>query len=97
MKIGDEVIAKTFDPRKYLPVNNGMRTVIVFGQDGVKAEAFATALMVMGPDEARDFVEVNPNQSLEAYFLYEKDGKLKTYASPGLAQIMAGESTSVKE
>jgi len=97
VKIGDEVIAKTFDPRKYLPVDNGMQTVIVFGQDGAKAEAFATALMVMGPDEARDFVEVNPNVSLEAYFLYEQDGKLKTYASPGLAQIMAEEKSAVKE
>ncbi len=88
-KIGKEIISQTFDPRKYLPVDNGMRTVIVFGQEGTKAEAFATALMVMGPDEARDFVEVNPMETIEAYFLYEDDkGKIVSYVSPGLADIM---------
>jgi thiamine biosynthesis lipoprotein len=98
VKIGDEVIAKTFDPRKYLPVNNGMQTVIVFGQEGVKAEAFATALMVMGPNEARDFVEVNPTETLEAYFLYKDEkGALQTYASPGLAEIMAADVVKKSE
>ncbi len=92
VKIGDEVIAKTFDPRKYLPVNNGMQTVIVFGQEGFKAEAFATALMVMGPNEARDFVEVNPTETLETYFLYKDEkGVLQTYASPGVAEILAAD------
>ncbi|MFZ9956562.1 MAG: FAD:protein FMN transferase [Flavobacteriales bacterium] len=98
VKIGDEVIAKTFDPRKYLPVNNGMQTVILFGQEGVKAEAFATALMVMGPNEARDFVEVNPTETLEAYFLYKDEkGALQTYASPGLAEIMAADVVKKSE
>ncbi len=98
VKIGDELIAKTFDPRKYLPVDNGMQTVIVFGQEGVKAEAFATALMVMGPNEARDFVEVNPTETLEAYFLYKDEkGALKTYASPGLAEIMAADVVKKSE
>lgn len=99
VKIGDELIAKTFDPRNYLPVDNGMMTVIVFGQDGVKAEAFATALMVMGPDDARDFVEVNPTESLEAYFLYtdKKTKQIKTYSSPGLADIMAAEVVKKSE
>ncbi len=98
VQIGDEVIAKTFDPRKYLPVNNGMQTVIVFGQEGVKAEAFATALMVMGPNEARDFVEVNPTETLEAYFLYKDEkGALQTYASPGLAEIMAADVVKKSE
>jgi FAD:protein FMN transferase len=98
VKIGDEVIAKTFDPRKYLPVNNGMQTVIVFGQEGVKAEAFATALMVMGPKEARDFVEVNPTETLEAYFLYKDEkGVLQTYASPGLAEILAADVVKKSE
>jgi thiamine biosynthesis lipoprotein len=94
-RVGKEVISATFDPRKHLPVENEMVAVIILGQECVKADAYATAFMVMGITESIDFVETNPFESFEAYFIYKNEkGEFKTYASPGLTEILANDGKS---
>ena len=47
------------------------------------ADAYATALMVMGTEKAIEFVETHPN--IEAYLVFSgKDGTFKSYQSSGL-------------
>jgi hypothetical protein len=51
--------------------------------------------MVMGITESIDFVETNPFESFEAYFIYKNEkGEFKTYASPGLTEILANDGKS---
>ncbi|MCX6180956.1 MAG: FAD:protein FMN transferase [Bacteroidetes bacterium] len=88
-KVGKEIISSTFDPRNHLPVDNEMVAVIILGEECRKADAYATAFMVMGITESIDFVETNPYESFEAFFIYKDEkGVLKTYASPGLTEIL---------
>jgi thiamine biosynthesis lipoprotein len=48
--IGAERISHTMDPRKGEPVPNGVASVTVVASDCTRADAFATALMVLGTD-----------------------------------------------
>ena len=48
------------------------------------ADAFATAFMVMGLEEAEAFIKQHPN--VDAYFIYSgEDGTFKSYCSEGMA------------
>jgi len=97
-KVGTEIIGSTFDPRNHLPVENEMVAVIILGEECIKADAYATAFMVMGITESIDFVETNPFESFEAFFIYKDEkGELKTYASPGLTEIMAKSENTPKK
>lgn len=74
----------TIDPETGYPVKHQLLSVSVFAPDGMSADAYATAFMVMGKDKAITFVE--ERDDLEAYFIYAKDDpdELGYYATPGL-------------
>ncbi len=74
----------TIDPVTGYPVEHNMLSASVFAPDGMSADAYATALMVMGPERAIEFVEAR--EDLEAYLILagEEDGEFSFYASTGL-------------
>ena len=73
------------DPRTGKPSKSKVVSVSVFASDCALADAYATAFMVMGIDEAVPFIEGNPFEGLEALFVYyNDDGVLETYVSSGL-------------
>ncbi len=74
----------TIDPSTGFPVDHHLMSVSVFAPDGMSADAYATAFMVMGFDQAKDFVE--SREDLEAYFVFAADEPeaFSYYASSGL-------------
>ncbi len=65
-----DVDAKRFshiiDPRSGMPVGHGLASVTVIGDTAAAADAWSTALMVLGPEEG---MEVAVGEGLAAYFI----------------------------
>ena len=64
----------TIDPRTARPVTHSLLSVTVAAPTCAEADAFATALLVMGPDEGYDFAKRN---ALAAFFLIDVDGGIE--------------------
>lgn len=56
------------------PVDGGIRTVTIFCDDAITADAMTTALMVMGFDSAKEFINGNyfKQNQIKASFVYQK-------------------------
>lgn len=63
--------AHTIDPRSGLPARNRLLSISVITPECMEADAYATACMVMGLEDARKFVNQKPG--LEAYFISSDD------------------------
>ena len=68
----------TLDPVTGRPVRNRLASVTVLDQACARADALATALMVMGEEKARRFCE---EHDLAAYFFIHEKTSLAIYAS----------------
>lgn len=78
--------AHTINPATGFPVTHSLLSVSVFAPDGMSADAYATAFMVMGLERAKEFV--NGRDDLEAFFVFSVDADTYgTYASKGLQLI----------
>jgi FAD:protein FMN transferase len=51
LQVGDARLAHTMDARRCAPVNNAVASVTVLARGCMHADAWATALLVAGPDE----------------------------------------------
>ena len=70
---GDKRISHTIDPRTGQPIGHALASVTVFAPRCIDADAYATAIMVLGPEAGMDLVNRNP--SLDALMiLRNKDG-----------------------
>jgi|AntRauTorckE6833_2_1112554.scaffolds.fasta_scaffold00897_1 thiamine biosynthesis lipoprotein len=77
----------TIDPKTGYPVAHTLLSVSVMASNVMVADAYATAFMVMGLEEAKAFLK--KNDTLEGYFIYSnKDGKLRTFATPGMRRFI---------
>jgi thiamine biosynthesis lipoprotein len=63
-------ISHTIDPRTGRPVTNGVASVTVLASTAMVADALATALMVLGPDDGLDFAE---RQGVDCLFLLRRE------------------------
>lgn len=73
------------DPRTGWPVDNKVVSVTVLAPTCLEADAWATALFVLGIEDGMSYVEKQPD--LEAVFIIEdKNGKLKLHISSGLKE-----------
>lgn len=80
------------DPRTGKPSESTMVSAAVFADDCGIADAYATAFMVMGIEEAVPFVEGNPFEGIEAFFIYyNENGNLETYTSSGLEPYISAQ------
>lgn len=75
----------TIDPRTGYPVAHGMVSVTVLHEQAVYADAWATALSVLG-DQAR---AVALEQGLAVYFIHRVDGELVHSHTPAFAPYLA--------
>jgi len=75
--------AHTIDPRNGYPVSHNLLSATILAPTSTAADAYATYCMVIGLDEAKAFVESRPD--LEAYFIYDNDGEMLSWASEGFA------------
>jgi thiamine biosynthesis lipoprotein len=73
--IGGERISHTMDPRNGEPVRNGVASVTVVASDCTDADAFATALLVLGLDAGRACAE---RHRLDALFAVRDGDAVRT-------------------
>lgn len=79
--------AHTIDPRTGYPVQHSLLSATVIAADCMSADAYATAFMVVGLEEAERIA--NSHKEIDAYFIYaDEEGKLQTYATAGMKQYI---------
>ncbi|MFZ2287539.1 MAG: FAD:protein FMN transferase [Bacteroidales bacterium] len=77
----------TIDPRTGYPVRHTLLSATVIAPECAVADAWATACMVAGPDEARALIE--KHDFLEGYLVYsDETGVMKTWMSNGLKNLI---------
>lgn len=80
-------IAHTIDPRTGYPVLHSLLSATVIADECATADAYATAFMVMGLEEAMECC--SSDKSLEGYFIYsDDDGTLKTRMTEGFKKYI---------
>jgi len=83
-------IGHTIDPRSGLPVSHGLASVSVVHESVMLADAYATALMVLGPETGYALAE---RLGLPALFIERRDGKLVDRATPSFAVLRVRDAT----
>jgi FAD:protein FMN transferase len=76
--------AHIIDPHTGYPAKNNLLSVSVFAKDCMTADAYATAFMVMGLEKSLLFLKENKALGLEAFFVFDEKGVLKTQTSESL-------------
>jgi len=73
-------LAHTIDPHSGYPVQHSILSSTVFAPTCAMADAYATAFMVMGLDDAKKVLVQNPQ--LQVYFIYSNNaGEYKVYST----------------
>ena len=79
--------AHTIDPKTGYPVQHSILSATVLTSTCMRADAYATAFMVMGFEGAQKVLERNPD--LMAYLIYDDKGENKVWYSPSLKDKIA--------
>ena len=79
---GTRKYAHTIDPKTGYPVQHNILSATVLTSQCARADAYATAFMVMGLDRAKEVLSRTPD--LMAYLIYDDHGKTKVWFSPSL-------------
>lgn len=66
------------------PAKNNLLSASVIAKDCMTADAYATAFMVMGIERSKAFLAAHKDLRLDVFFIYDEDGKLKTYSTGGI-------------
>lgn len=81
--------AHTISPLTGRPIQTDVLGASVYASSCMKADAYATAFMVMGFQRAREVVIADAD--LEVCLIYEENGTLKTWISDGLKSRIVSE------
>lgn len=81
---GGKKYAHTINPKTGQPVQHNILSATVLTNRCARADAYATAFMVMGLDKAKEVLERNPD--LMAYLIYDDHGHNKVWYSPSLEE-----------
>jgi thiamine biosynthesis lipoprotein len=73
LQVGDAHLAHTMDAQRSAPVNNAVASVTVLAQTCMQADAWATALLVAGPDKGLAMAQ---RMGLDVLFLLRHDESL---------------------
>jgi thiamine biosynthesis lipoprotein len=77
----------TIDPETGYPVISNLLSATVVADDCTSADAYATAMMVMGLDKSIEFLK--DNTFLDGYLIYSDSlGNFKTFITPGLEKFL---------
>jgi len=80
----------TIDPKTGYPVKHSMLSATVMADSTAKADAYATAFMVMGVEKTKKYLDQHPE--IEAYLIFsDKEGHLKSWQSKGLQGLIEGQ------
>lgn len=78
----------TISPQTGRPVNHTLLSVSVIDKEAWKADALATAFMVMGLDSALSFINSTPEDEA-IYFIYNEAGEYKTHITPSFEKMIS--------
>jgi len=78
----------TIDPRTGYPVDHGLASVTVIEKTAIRADALATAMMVMGPEDSLMLAE---EYNIPVYILVEEADGFKVQYSKAFAQYLSGD------
>jgi thiamine biosynthesis lipoprotein len=81
---GKRKYAHTIDPKTGYPVQHSILSATVLTNCCMKADAYATAFMVMGLEKAKKVLEKHPE--LMVYFIYDNNGQNAVWYSPSLKE-----------
>ncbi len=85
-ELDGERYSHQIDPRSGRPVRHELAAAYVIDPSTVRADALATALMVLGPDESRAFAE---RGGQPVFLIYENEsGNWRHYASEGFESYL---------
>lgn len=85
-----EKFSHTIDPTTGYPVSHQLLSATVVAPTALKADAYATVFMVLGPEKSQTFLASDAGSELDAYLIYTgDDGNLKTFTSVGLKEILS--------
>lgn len=73
----------TINPKTGFPVDDELLSISVFAKDAATADAWDTALMVMGKDHAIALLKQHPD--IDAFLIYSTTKGLATFATEGIA------------
>lgn len=77
------------NPKTGYPAQNTLLSATVMADNCGVADAYATALMVLGED-AIPFLQNHPELGLEAYLIFDQGGQLQVVVTPGMAPLVEG-------
>jgi thiamine biosynthesis lipoprotein len=81
---GGKRYSHTIDTRTGRPVTHALASVTVIDARGSRADALATALLVMGPGDGLALAE---RENLAVLFLVRSDGSVDEIASPAFQRL----------
>jgi len=76
--------AHTINPKTGYPVEHNLLSASVFAVSCMDADAYATAFMVVGTQQAITWLE--ENDGIEGFLIYDEGGETKTYCTKALEQ-----------
>lgn len=77
------------DPRSGLPIDHRLVSVSVLDDHCIRADALATSLMVMGPDEGFEFA--NAHNIPAMFWVLDGDGEFQAKKTPGFSTLTNAE------
>ena len=80
--------AHTLNPKTGKPAQNNTRSVTVIANSCMDADAYATVFMVLGVEKSMTFLRENDSLPLQAYFLYDDDGKIVERMTDGFQKYL---------
>jgi thiamine biosynthesis lipoprotein len=77
----------TIDPKTGYPARSNLLSATVFADKCIYADAYATVLMVIGFEKAKEFYTRIPG--IQVYLIYsDQSGSVKTWQSPGVQSMI---------
>ena len=79
----------TIDPMTGYPVQHTLLSATVWSDNCAKADAYATAFMVMGVEDTKLFLEQHPELKLEVLLIFSNDkGRMEKFYTPGMKRFL---------
>lgn len=79
----------TINPKTGYPVQHTLLSATVWSDKCSKADAYATAFMVMGLDETKNFLDTHPELKLEVLLIFSNEkGRMEKFFTPGMKKFL---------
>jgi len=83
----DKIFSHTINPKTGFPVQHSLLSATVIAEDCMRADAYATAFMVMGVKEAQAYLQ--SDTTLEAFLIFtNEDKQWETWATEGFERLI---------